>query len=95
MSYSRGDVALVYSPHSDLYTIKLRPVLVIQADNLNTDPFDKLRTSPEHRFAYSRRAADRPSGVPSAGAGGAFVSSCHSHRSRGSSNSCPCGWVQR
>jgi len=36
MSYSRGDVALVYFPHSDLYTIKLRPVLVIQADNLNT-----------------------------------------------------------
>jgi hypothetical protein len=32
MSYSRGDVALVYFPHSDLYTIKLRPVLVIQAE---------------------------------------------------------------
>ena len=44
MSYSRGDVALVYFPHSDLYTIKLRPVLVLQADTLNTGPFDKLRT---------------------------------------------------
>ncbi len=36
MLYRRGDIALVYFPHSDLYTIKLRPVLVIQTDNLNT-----------------------------------------------------------
>jgi mRNA-degrading endonuclease toxin of MazEF toxin-antitoxin module len=36
MTYKRGDIVLVYFPHSDLYTIKLRPVLVIQADNLNT-----------------------------------------------------------
>ncbi len=36
MSCRRGDIALVYFPHSDLYTIKLRPVLVIQADNLST-----------------------------------------------------------
>ena len=36
MNLERGDVALVYFPHSDLTTIKQRPVLVIQADNLNT-----------------------------------------------------------
>jgi mRNA interferase MazF len=35
MSPRRGDVALVYFPHSDLTTIKLRPVLVIQADGLD------------------------------------------------------------
>ncbi|MBL0175102.1 MAG: type II toxin-antitoxin system PemK/MazF family toxin [Ignavibacteria bacterium] len=32
----RGDVALVLFPNSDLRTAKLRPVLVIQADNLQT-----------------------------------------------------------
>ena len=36
MSPRRGDFALVFFPHSDLTTIKLRPVLVVQADNLNT-----------------------------------------------------------
>ena len=36
MSPKRGDFALVYFPHSDLTTIKLRPVLVMQADGLNT-----------------------------------------------------------
>ena len=36
MNYRRGDIALVYFPHSDLYTIKLRPVLIVQVDNLNT-----------------------------------------------------------
>jgi mRNA interferase MazF len=36
MSPKRGDLALVYYPHSDLTTIKLRPVLVVQADGLNT-----------------------------------------------------------
>ena len=33
----RGDVVLVLFPHSDLRTAKLRPALVIQADNLATD----------------------------------------------------------
>ena len=36
MSLRRGDFALVYLPHSDLRTVKLRPVLVIQAEELNT-----------------------------------------------------------
>jgi mRNA interferase MazF len=36
MSFNRGDFALVYFPHSDLRTVKLRPVLVVQAEELNT-----------------------------------------------------------
>ena len=36
MTLRRGDFALVYFPHSDLTTIKLRPVLVVQAENLST-----------------------------------------------------------
>jgi mRNA interferase MazF len=36
MALRRGDFALVYFPHSDLTTIKLRPILVVQAENLNT-----------------------------------------------------------
>lgn len=36
MNCSRGDIVLVYFPHSDLYTIKLRPALVVQADHLDT-----------------------------------------------------------
>jgi mRNA interferase MazF len=36
MNPNRGDLALVYFPHSDLTTIKLRPVLVVQADDLGT-----------------------------------------------------------
>ena len=36
MNLRRGDVALVYFPHSDLTRVKQRPVLVIQADNLDT-----------------------------------------------------------
>jgi mRNA interferase MazF len=36
MKPRRGDIALVYFPHSDLTTIKQRPVLVVQADDLGT-----------------------------------------------------------
>ena len=32
----RGDVVLVLYPNSDLVTVKRRPAIVIQADNLNT-----------------------------------------------------------
>jgi len=35
-SYKRGDVVLVLFPHSNLRTAKLRPALVVQADNLDT-----------------------------------------------------------
>ena len=33
---SRGDVVLVLFPNSDLRTAKVRPALVVQANNLNT-----------------------------------------------------------
>ena len=33
----RGDVVLVIFPNSDLRTAKLRPALVVQSDNLQTD----------------------------------------------------------
>jgi mRNA interferase MazF len=36
MAYKRGDVLLALFPDSNLQTAKLRPVLVVQADNLNT-----------------------------------------------------------
>ena len=36
MTYTRGDIAIVFFPHSDLTTVKLRPVLVVQANDLNT-----------------------------------------------------------
>jgi mRNA interferase MazF len=35
-SHKRGDVVVVLFPNSDLRTAKLRPALVVQADNLNT-----------------------------------------------------------
>lgn len=34
--YKRGDIVLVLFPHSDLKTAKVRPALVVQADNLQT-----------------------------------------------------------
>lgn len=36
-TFNRGDVVLVLFPNSDLRTAKLRPALIIQADNLDTD----------------------------------------------------------
>ncbi len=35
-TFKRGDVVLVLFPHSDLLTAKLRPALVVQADDLLT-----------------------------------------------------------
>ena len=35
-NYKRGDVILVLFPSSDLRTAKLRPALIVQADNLQT-----------------------------------------------------------
>jgi mRNA interferase MazF len=34
--YKRGEVVLVLFPHADLRTAKLRPALVVQADDLQT-----------------------------------------------------------
>ncbi len=36
-TYKRGDVVLVPFPNADLRTARLRPALVVQADDLNTD----------------------------------------------------------
>jgi mRNA interferase MazF len=35
--FNRGDVILVVFPNSDLRTAKLRPALIVQADNLQTE----------------------------------------------------------
>src|SRR6266852_2234531 len=35
-SYKRGDVTLVLFPHSNLHAAKLRPALVVQANDLQT-----------------------------------------------------------
>jgi mRNA interferase MazF len=35
--FNRGDVILVIFPNSDLRPAKLRPALIVQADNLQTD----------------------------------------------------------
>jgi mRNA interferase MazF len=35
-TYKRGDIVLVLFPHSNLKTAKVRPALVVQADNLQT-----------------------------------------------------------
>ena len=36
LPYKRGDVVLVLFPNSDLRTAKLRPALIVQADDLQT-----------------------------------------------------------
>jgi len=36
MICKRGDMVLAWFPHSDLVTLKRRPVLIIQSDNLKT-----------------------------------------------------------
>jgi len=37
LKYKRGDVILVLFPNSDLRTAKLRPAVIVQADNLKTE----------------------------------------------------------
>ena len=36
-NYKRGDVVLVLYPNSDLRTAKIRPALIVQAENLQTE----------------------------------------------------------
>ena len=36
MTFKRGNIVLVYFPHSDRRTIKLRPALVVQENKLKT-----------------------------------------------------------
>lgn len=40
-SYKRGDIVIVLFPFGDLFNVKRRPALVVQADSLKTD-LDKL-----------------------------------------------------
>ena len=42
MTHKRGDVVLVYNPHSDLTTYKKRPALIVQADDIQTGLAQKL-----------------------------------------------------
>ena len=42
MIYRRGDVVLLYYPHSDLITYKKRPALIVQADDVKTGLAQKL-----------------------------------------------------
>jgi len=35
-TYKQGDIILVWFPHSDLTTVKKRPAIVLQADDLQT-----------------------------------------------------------
>lgn len=56
----RGDVVLVPFPNSDLKTTKTRPVLIVQADDLNTDlPQLVVAMITSRRFR-----ANHPSRVP-------------------------------
>ena len=36
-NYKQGDIVLVYFPDSNLLTVKKRPAIVLQADNLETE----------------------------------------------------------
>ena len=42
MTHKRGDVVLVYNPHSDLTAYKKRPALIVQADDIQTGLAQKL-----------------------------------------------------
>lgn len=42
MTYKRGDVVLVYYPHSDLKNYTKRPALIVQADDVKTGLAQKL-----------------------------------------------------
>lgn len=55
----RGDIVLVAFPFSDINSIKKRPALVVQADNLNTG-LDKLIVA---QISSQLRRANHPSRV--------------------------------
>ncbi len=67
--YKRGDVILVLFPNSDLRTAKLRPALIIQADNLQTglnQVIVAMISSNIHRSGHPSRVMfkiDTPEGV--------------------------------
>ena len=60
MRLRRGDIALVYFPYSDLSTIKQRPVLVVQANNLKTG----LPQIVVAMISSNMRRANHPSRIP-------------------------------
>ena len=37
MNYKQGDIVLVWFPESNLLTVKKRPAIVLQIDNLQTE----------------------------------------------------------
>ena len=60
MNYKRGDIALVLFPNSDLRTAKRRPVLIVQADDLETglnQTIVAMITSNPRRANYPSRVA--------------------------------------
>lgn len=60
MPFKRGDVVLVLFPNSDLVSAKLRPALVVQADNLDTglpQTINALITSNLSRAGHASRIA--------------------------------------
>lgn len=59
MIYNRGDIATIYFPHSDLHTVKLRPDLFVQADDLRTS-LDQLVVA---MISSNMQQGNRPSRV--------------------------------
>jgi len=60
MPFKKGDVVLVLFPNSDLVSVKLRPALVVQANNLNTglpQTIIALITSKLSRAGHASRIA--------------------------------------
>lgn len=66
LSYKRGDIVLVLFPHSNLRTVKPRPALIVQADNLNSglsQVIVAMITSKMFRANHPSRVAVRRSTV--------------------------------
>jgi mRNA interferase MazF len=59
MPYKRGDVVLVLFPDSNLRTVKRRPALVVQSNNLNTG----LRQTIVAMITSNMSPVDHPSRV--------------------------------
>lgn len=59
MIFKRGDIVIAYFPFSDLVTMKKRPALIVQADNLKTG-FDKVIIA---QISSQVRRAGHPSRV--------------------------------
>ena len=62
-AHRRGDVVLVLFPHSDLRTAKLRPALVVQADNLHTGLLTDSVVMTDNLATIAESAIDRVIGT--------------------------------